>query len=44
LQRGTLHYVSLKFYRPNRRRDVLVEYNYALHAGRPRFHLCWGPH
>lgn len=39
LERDSLNGVSLKFYRPNSRRDVLVEYNYALHAGNPRFHL-----
>lgn len=39
LERDCLTAVSLKFYRPGRDRDVLVEYNYALHAGNPRFHL-----
>jgi cold shock CspA family protein len=39
LRRDSLHALSLKFYRANGRRDVLVEYNYALHAGQPRFHL-----
>jgi cold shock CspA family protein len=39
LERDCLTSVSLKFHRPNGRRDVLVEYNYALHAGNPRFHL-----
>jgi len=34
-----LNAVSLKFYRSNGYRDVLVEYDYALHAGNPRFHL-----
>jgi len=39
LERNCLNSVSLKFHRPNHRRDVLVEYSYALHAGNPRFHL-----
>jgi cold shock CspA family protein len=39
LERDSLNSVSLKFHRPNGRRDVLVEYNYAMHAGAPRFHL-----
>ena len=39
LERGCLFGVTLKFYRPTARRDVLVEYHYALHAGRPRFYL-----
>ena len=39
LERNALHTVSLKFYRPNASRDVLVEYAYALHAGTPRFFL-----
>ena len=39
LERGSLTNISLKFYRPNGHRDVLVEYNYAMHAGSPRFHL-----
>ncbi|MBN1935617.1 MAG: cold shock domain-containing protein [Anaerolineae bacterium] len=38
-----LNTVSLKFYQPNGNRDVLVEYNYAMHCGRnaapPRFYL-----
>lgn len=39
LEHDALNHLSLKFYRANGRRDVLVEYNYALHAGQPRFHL-----
>ena len=39
LERDSLNSVSLKFHRLNGRRDVLVEYNYAMHAGAPRFHL-----
>ncbi len=39
LDRNVLHVVSLKFYRSNGNRDVLVEYTYELHAGRPHFHL-----
>jgi cold shock CspA family protein len=45
LERNALNSVSLKFYRAQHgggRRsghEILVEYNYALHAGRPRFHL-----
>jgi cold shock CspA family protein len=39
LERDSLDRVSLKFCRPNAGHDVLVEYNYALHAGRTRFHL-----
>jgi cold shock protein len=39
LAHNSLQHVSLKFFRPTNRRDVLVEYNYALHAGQPQFHL-----
>ena len=39
LEWGSLNTVSLKFYRPNGYREILVEYDYALHAGNPRFHL-----
>lgn len=39
LEVGSLNSVSLKFHRPNARETVLVEYNYAFHAGRPQFHL-----
>ena len=39
LEHDSLNSVSLKFHRPDGRREVLVEYNYALHAGAPRFHL-----
>ena len=39
LEHDALQHVSLKFHRPGARREVLVEYNYALHAGRSRFHL-----
>ncbi len=39
LECNALHTVTLKFHRPNGRRDVLVEYAYALHAGAPRFYL-----
>jgi cold shock CspA family protein len=39
LERDGLQVVSLKFYRPNGSRDVLAEYNYALHAGTPRLYL-----
>lgn len=39
LERDALRSVSLKFHRGNGARDVLTEYNYALHAGAPHFHL-----
>lgn len=39
LEHDALHHVSLKFYRPTGLREVLVEYNYELHAGSPTFHL-----
>ncbi len=39
LETDCLQIVSLKFHRNNASRDVLVEYNYSLHAGAPRFHL-----
>ena len=39
LEVDCLQSVSLKFFRAGASRDVLVEYNYALHAGAPRFHL-----
>jgi cold shock CspA family protein len=39
LEHDSLTAVSLKFHRPTTTRDVLAEYNYALHAGSPRFHL-----
>jgi cold shock CspA family protein len=39
LERNSLNSISLKFHRPNSHRDVLVEYNYALHAGTPHFYL-----
>ncbi|MBN1877871.1 MAG: cold shock domain-containing protein [Anaerolineae bacterium] len=39
LEHDGLHSLSLKFHRPNAQREVLVEYNYALHAGRPQFHI-----
>ena len=39
LERNSLNSISLKFHHPNSHRDVLVEYNYALHAGRPHFYL-----
>jgi len=38
LQWDGLNTVSLKFYRRGRH-QVLVEYNYAMHAGAPRFYL-----
>ncbi|MBN2001733.1 MAG: cold shock domain-containing protein [Anaerolineae bacterium] len=38
LEHDALTSLSLKFYRATAQREVLVEYNYALHAGRPRFH------
>lgn len=37
LQMGALNSVSLKFVRSTGRREVLAEYDYALHAGAPRF-------
>jgi cold shock CspA family protein len=39
LVHDALQQVSLKFYRPGERREVLVAYEYALHAGNPQFHL-----
>jgi len=39
LEHDALQLVSLKFYRPDATRAVLAEYNYALHAGAPQFHL-----
>lgn len=39
LERDSLTSVTLKFYRPTAQRDVLVEYAYAFHAGRPHFYL-----
>jgi len=41
LEHNALYAVSLKFYRTahGTQRETLVEYNYALHAGQPRFHL-----
>jgi len=39
LEHDSLYSVSLKFHRPTGRRDVLVEYNYGLHAGAPHFYL-----
>jgi len=39
LEYDSLYSLSLKFYRPNAQREVLVEYNYALHAGQPKFHI-----
>lgn len=38
LEHDALTNLSLKFYRPTAQREVLVEYNYALHAGQPHFH------
>ncbi len=39
LEHDALQLVSLKFHRPDATRTVLAEYNYALHAGAPQFHL-----
>ena len=39
LQRRALRRVTLKFFRPDHQREVLLEYSYAFHAGRPRFYL-----
>lgn len=39
LEQNALHYISLKFHKPDNQRQVLTEYNYALHAGQPRFNL-----
>ena len=39
LEYDSLYSLSLKFHRPSAQREVLVEYNYALHAGQPKFHI-----
>jgi cold shock CspA family protein len=39
LRHNALRHLSLKFFRPGEQRAVLVAYDYALHAGRPTFHL-----
>ncbi len=39
IEHEALHLVSLKFFRANGHREVLAEYNYAFHAGRPTFRI-----
>ncbi len=39
IEHDALQLVSLKFFRANGRREVLAEYNYAFHAGRPSFRI-----